>query len=194
LAEDLYVNDLSSSQTCDDGYFYDATEIYCEQCHHSCSTCSGTGEDECTSCHFGNAMADMNLNRCVRECSTGYTNFNNGVCVMDCMWCTNTFKFDVLEPSFSDGDNVYTLHGGVAADDLWADDPILIQNRGYWFDGIRMHMTLNNMVFHYSHTLEFFLKSHMNNGQTAALLGSYRDAYHPSMGYESMMSLFITDS
>jgi len=139
-------------------------------------------------------MADDDLNRCVRECATGYTNFSNGVCVLNCTWCTSTFKFDVLEPSFNDGDNLYTLHGGVAADDLWADDPILIQNRGYWFDGIRKHMTLNNMVFHYTHTLEFFLKSHMASGQTAALLGSYRDAYHPSLGYESQMSLFITDN
>lgn len=70
--------------------------------------------------------------------------------------------FTELEPSYEDADHLYQLHGGVAPNDLWQDDPILIQERGYWFDGIKKHMTLKDFVFHYSYFLEFYLKSHMD--------------------------------
>lgn len=65
--------------TCQTNEYLDEVEICCLPCHWACATCTGPEEYECESCHYNNFMVDPEVNRCVKDCATGYDAIG-GVC------------------------------------------------------------------------------------------------------------------
>eukprot|EP01022_Parablepharisma_sp_SALTPOND_P019463 TRINITY_DN331_c0_g1_i1.p1 TRINITY_DN331_c0_g1~~TRINITY_DN331_c0_g1_i1.p1 ORF type:complete len:820 (-),score=27.01 TRINITY_DN331_c0_g1_i1:1300-3759(-) len=75
--------DQDRCKGCSDGYFL-TSNFTCESCSQACKTCSGAGEDKCTSCHEGQ---ELKLDgKC--ECMEGYEPNARGI---GCVKVVNSF-------------------------------------------------------------------------------------------------------
>uniref|UniRef100_A0AAY4E632 P/Homo B domain-containing protein n=1 Tax=Denticeps clupeoides TaxID=299321 RepID=A0AAY4E632_9TELE len=69
----LFSNSCLAGMTCvpecANGTFFHLEEMKCSPCHHSCSSCTGPGKEECIQCARDFLQQEW---RCVPECSLGY--------------------------------------------------------------------------------------------------------------------------
>lgn len=95
----IYFNSVTSKcvDTCEVGYFADATQMKCNQCSSVCLSCASVSNN-CTSCNSSSTSPYLNktstAGTCLTACSSGmYPDTNQSptlcvVCVTPCVTCT----------------------------------------------------------------------------------------------------------
>jgi hypothetical protein len=83
--------------TCVSGYFWDSVIAQCLPCNSRCKTCSGGGENECTSCVFPAFMTSPSASACLCPSTHMYATTTSSTCIPRTCHPTCNTCFDTLD-------------------------------------------------------------------------------------------------
>ena len=192
---------LDDNCRCHNGQYYDEDIKKCKDCPAGCKTCTSSNIWNCGECEEGYYELHK-AGACVKDCPTG-SSIKNGRCDQPhdmeatCPTSTalgtealyqitkiwNDFYVDMI-----DKDEEQYIVAGYQAGQGEIDDPIIMEGRGLWFDGIHMHLTFGNTTLSHTYGIHFMMKNYLQYGQEGAIYSAYHEPDERQVEHTSMFS------